>query len=378
MKGLELVFYLFSFLMGIGGGTLGFIIYFFFRLPNIKKIRIKEIDLISIFFIISFFLSSLLSSFRYFSLLNFLVLFLIFWGYLFLTKEDFSLSLLEKIIDYFILGATLLAFAGINIFFYKGIYAETPILEKNGFGTVLATTIPLVQLRIFSSKDKLWHIISLIILITGLILSMSQGAILGLIFGEILTFVLGNKRVKKQILLLVLLGILILSIFLIRSLRVKDNLFSYFLTRLDPFSTSKTERIYIWKSAWKMFLDHPFLGVGFATFSKVYPYYRLPQAKKVNMSFAHNLPLNLLAETGILGFISFSLLVFQFFYWGIKAYLRDRDFLSLAILGGFTAYMGHQFFDGTMWSLHLGIIFFFFGSILKRLYAKDTFSSSLL
>jgi O-antigen ligase len=177
---------------------------------------------------------------------------------------------------------------------------------------------------------------------------------------------------------MIIITLSILAFFLIRSILVKDNLFSFFLTRVDPYSNSKTQRIYIWKSAWKMFLDHPILGIGFSAFSKVYPYYRLPQAIEENMSFAHNLPLNLLAETGILGFISFSLLVFQFFYWGIKAYLRDRDFLSLAILGGFTAYMGHQFFDGTMWSLHLGIIFFFFGSILKRLYAKDTFSSSLL
>ncbi len=375
---IEEILYIFGFLLGMGGGTFGFIIYFFSRIPQIREISFKDIDSILIFFIISFFLSSLFSPFMEFSLVNFLVLLFLVLCYLLLTKENLSPLLIDKVLDYFIFGATLLAFSGINIFFYKGIYAETPILEKNGFGTVLATTIPLVQLRIFSSKDKLWHIISLIILITGLILSMSQGAILGLILAEILIFILGDIKVKRQIFYMIIITLSILSFFLIRSIWVKDNLFSYFLTRLDPFSTSKTERIYIWKSAWKMFLDHPIFGVGFSAFSKVYPYYRLPQAKKVNMSFAHNLPLNLLAETGILGFISFSLFVFQFFYWGIKAYLRDRDFLSLAVLGGFTAYMGHQFFDGTMWSLHLGIIFFFFGSILKRLYAKDSFSSFLL
>jgi len=175
-----------------------------------------------------------------------------------------------------------------------------------------------------------------------------------------------------------IIALLILVFFLIKSILVKDNLFSFFLTRVDPYSSSKIQRIYIWISAWKMFLDHPIFGVGFSAFSKMYPYYRLPQAIKENMSFAHNLPLNLLAETGILGFLSFSLVIFQFFYWGIKAYLRDKDYLSLAVLSGYTAYMGHQFFDGTMWSLHLGIIFFFFGAILRSLYEKGTFSSSIL
>uniref|UniRef100_A0A7C3MK95 O-antigen ligase domain-containing protein n=1 Tax=Dictyoglomus thermophilum TaxID=14 RepID=A0A7C3MK95_DICTH len=376
---MEEILYILGFFLGVGGGTIGFIIYFFSRVLRIRELSFKNIDPILIFFIISFFLSSLFSTFRKFSLLNFLVLLFLVLFYLFFIKENLSPSLIDRVLDYFIFGATLLAFSGINIFLHnKGYYAETPILGKNALGTVLATTIPLVQLKILTDNGKLWHFISLIILIVGLILSMSQGAILGLILAEILIFILGDKKVKRKVLYMSIIALLILVFFLIKSILVKDNLFSFFLTRVDPYSSSKIQRIYIWISAWKMFLDHPIFGVGFSAFSKMYPYYRLPQAIKENMSFAHNLPLNLLAETGILGFLSFSLVIFQFFYWGIKAYLRDKDYLSLAVLSGYTAYMGHQFFDGTMWSLHLGIIFFFFGAILRSLYEKGTFSSSIL
>jgi O-antigen ligase len=63
-------------------------------------------------------------------------------------------------------------------------------------------------------------------------------------------------------------------------------------------------RLRIWEDAWRMFLAHPIVGIGVGTFDEVA--YQMPGAK-LNPDFhlhgwhAHNLPLHLLAETGVLG-----------------------------------------------------------------------------
>ncbi|PMQ01190.1 MAG: hypothetical protein CBR30_07475 [Dictyoglomus sp. NZ13-RE01] len=361
------VFKLFGFLLGIGGGSLAFLLYFFYRFSFFKKIKIKR-HLISLSFVTAFFISSIFSPHRTFSLGNFFLLFLLYIVYLFFREEDFSKDVLDSLLDYWILGAMILAFAGINIYFYKGVYAETYFIRKNGLGTLLAMTLPISQIKIITSKEKLLYFLSTFIILSGLILTMSQGAIIGLLIGEIVLFILGEKRIRRQIKTIGMIGVLLLGLFIGRSLLVKDNLFSFFLTRLDLNSSSKTERIYIWKASWHMFLDYPITGVGFGCFSLEYPRYKLPQAYEQNHSFAHNLPLNLLAETGILGFFTFSFLTLSFFWKGIKGYIRSKDLTLLSLIGGFTAYMVHQLFDGTMWSLHFGIFFFLLGAIFNKYY----------
>lgn len=369
----ENIIFVFSFLLGVGGGTLGFFLYFLSNIFRLKDIKLfKEVDPFIYLFLFAFFLSSVLSPFRDFSLLNFLVLMLMFIGYAFFVNESFNKDIVGKFWDYFIFGTTLLAFSGITVFLYKGFFAETPFIGKNGLGTILAVTIPIIQWRIYESseKDKLWYYICLLIDLVGLILTMSQGAIIGFAIGEILLFVFGDKKLKKNVVNLFFLSLFVLSIFLIRSLIVKDNLFSFFKTRLDPTSPSKTQRILIWKAAWHIFLDHPITGVGFGAFSKIYPLYRLPEAVEENMSFAHNLPLNLLAETGILGFLGFFSIIIKSFILGFKIFLEKKNIFSLFILSSFTAYMTHQMFDGTMWSLHLGMIFFILIFFMSYTYEK--------
>lgn len=50
---------------------------------------------------------------------------------------------------------------------------------------------------------------------------------------------------------------------------------------------------------------------------------------------------------------------------GVNRYLKQRDTFTLSFLSGFLIYMVHQLFDGTMWSLHLGMIFFVFIAFLS-------------
>lgn len=362
------ILYLFNFFLGLGGGTLSFIIYFFSRFFIVRSWQFK-IDILPTLIFFSFLLSSVFSSYRTFSLGNFIVFFLIYITYLFLRKEDSTRDDVVSMLDYFVLGSTMLAFGGFVGYLYNGTYADTPFLGKNGIGTVLATSIPIVQLSIIS-KYEVYRYLFLIFTVFGLILSMSQGAWVGLFIGELFLLLFGDKKAKKSIAILFLVALLSLTVFAVHSAITGTNLLSFFYTRLDPYNHSKVERIYIWKASIKMFLDHPITGIGIGTFPLIYPMYKLPEAHEISMSFAHNLPLNLLVETGTLGFLAFFAFIVSLYKKGLDLYKKTQDNLILIVLTSLTTYLGHQLFDGTMWSLHIGLIFWFMGAIISNFYER--------
>ena len=61
------------------------------------------------------------------------------------------------------------------------------------------------------------------------------------------------------------------------------------------------ERMAHWQSAWYMFLDHPWNGLGLGNYPAAYPAYQLLSNFKDPLGHAHNLYLNILAESGVSG-----------------------------------------------------------------------------
>lgn len=353
---------LFAFFAGIGGGVLSPMIYIFSRLFLTKDWRIK-FDLYSALISISFLISALFSKHILFSLENYLVFLIMYIVYLLLKTTPINREELDIVFDYWVLGSTLLAFGGLVGYLYTGVYADASFIGKNGIGTLLSTVIPVSQMKL-SNRRKLYDYLSFIFITSTLLLSMSQGAWIGLIFAEILLLIFGDEKVKKSVYILILILLVLFFIFSIHSIVTGNRFLDFFYTRLDMSSSSKVERTYIWRSSIEMFLDHPITGVGIGVFSVEYPNYRLPEAHEVIISFAHNLPLNLLAESGILGLLSFFSFLTYIYKRCISALKSSRDNLFLTLLSSLTAYMGHQLFDGTMWSLHIGIVFWMLGAFI--------------
>jgi O-antigen ligase len=365
----DIVLKLFAFFFGIGGGLLSFIIYILSRIFLVRDWHFK-FDISPVFLVLAFLISVLFSPFRDFALKNFFVLLFMYIAYLFLRREKISQELFSGIIDYLILGSVLLAFGGFVGYLYKGSYADTPFAGKNGLGTILATAIPLSQIELLQKKG-LFYYLSFIFLVFGLVLSMSQGAFIGLSVAEGLILLFGDKKVKRSVLTLIIIVVIALGIFSIHSIITGNNFVSFLFSRLDMDSSSKVERIYIWQASWKIFLNHPISGVGIGTFPLVYPNYKFPQARESIVSFAHNLPLNLLVETGLLGFSAFFLFLFDIYRRGIILFKRiENKMIILALISSLTAYMVHQLFDGTIWSLHIGLGFWFMGALIFNLYEK--------
>src|SRR3989304_5447537 len=87
-----------------------------------------------------------------------------------------------------------------------------------------------------------------------------------------------------------------------------------------PDLTLNRDRIAIWRAALQIFRDHPVVGTGLGTFTMVYPRYRLPEDREPVPSrpFAHNIFLNIAAEGGVLGVLSFASVIALALWWGAR------------------------------------------------------------
>jgi putative inorganic carbon (HCO3(-)) transporter len=107
------------------------------------------------------------------------------------------------------------------------------------------------------------------------------------------------------------------------------------------------ERLAHWQAAESMVRYHPWLGVGFGNYEPVYPAYRLlnwPQP----LGHAHNIYLNLLAETGIIGLVAYIVLWASVFWqtWQATrlAGVWQRS-LAVGLFGTWAHLAAHQFVD---------------------------------
>ena len=159
-----------------------------------------------------------------------------------------------------------------------------------------------------------WHRIGYIALFAALglclILTYSRGAWLSV---AALVFFFGLVWDKR----LWLLFLLIPPILLFYHGGVTDRLLSIFYH--SEADTSVSMRLDMWYSAMEMIIEHPLLGVGWGAFKFVYPVYNeLIQEAGITIFHAHNMFLNIWAETGVLGFVCFFCFFYGNAYYGWK------------------------------------------------------------
>ncbi|HMN31400.1 MAG TPA: O-antigen ligase family protein, partial [Caldilineaceae bacterium] len=111
------------------------------------------------------------------------------------------------------------------------------------------------------------------------------------------------------------------------------------------------ERVAHWVAALRMWELSPWLGVGPGNFTALYPLVRLPRWEDA-LGHAHNIYLNVLAETGLVGLIAFLAWWSALFVWVLRRWRewQRRGATRLAALAigvvGVLAYLSvHSFFD---------------------------------
>lgn len=216
--------------------------------------------------------------------------------------------------------------------FQNTVRLKASFSHPNNFSAYLAMVIPLSLLKCYEKKSWLYFLM-LPILLWAMVLTYSRGAWVGL--GAALT-VFGIIKDKKMVLLLiVLLFVALLTFPEVMTQRIKD---------IFDFKNITTQmRFESWKEGWSLFLQKPILGHGLKTFSTL-----------LNEGYAHNCYLQILAETGILGLLSFLWLLSTAF---IRFFKARQSLTSLGFLCSLTAFSIHAASDTHLYSIPIATFF---------------------
>lgn len=231
----------------------------------------------------------------------------------------------------------------------------------NDFGCYLITLLPFaIAFSFYKFRNILWRFLSAFLsflLFVCLIMTISKGAWCGFVTSMIF------MSIWLPVLALFLAGV-ILSIIFTRqyySPNIRYRLDNFFILDASGIKDAGSiERKAIWKIAWKIFIAHPWLGVGLGTFMfnfaeltrKDYPY---------GVAYAHNCYLQMAAEIGIIGLASFLSILALFFYFGIRALIKNKRtlvwYVLLASLSAILAYSVQMGVDTVFYSVDLGMLF---------------------
>ena len=87
----------------------------------------------------------------------------------------------------------------------------------------------------------------------------------------------------------------------------------------------------VYRTAIEVWLNNPIVGGGLHQFKNLYPYYNIEIWKNMVITHAHNYPLSLLAETGIIGLTLFYIIIISLFKRVLDSFYIHKNLLKLFI-----------------------------------------------
>lgn len=182
---------------------------------------------------------------------------------------------------------------------------------------------------------------ALFLIFLSVALTTSRGAILSLLAAMALlaATAYGHASRRSIVSLLVILGSALLAGELSQGLSPEDP-----RPLLDA-----SNRLILWKPAWRMLMEAPWLGIGLGTFFLAWPPYQDPRDTSAGF-FAHNDYLQIWIETGLPGLALF-LAIFVSLAWLMFRILRDGRIAGAArvelsgLFCGLAAVAMHSFVD---------------------------------
>ncbi|MDR1245138.1 MAG: O-antigen ligase family protein [Endomicrobium sp.] len=202
----------------------------------------------------------------------------------------------------------------------------------------------------WNEKKRIYICISFIFFIAILMVSSLFAVCIASFIFSVALLILGNKRKKIFSAVFALSGILSF----------------YFLLKSSFFS----EKFLIWKTALSVITDNFLLGVGFNNYKSVSLSYGT--VENVDVLYCYNIFLQVLAETGIIGFVLFLTLLFVFFFFVIKRLNFGKDKKTyLFVLFAIIVFLVYNFFNSTAFVSTNMLMFFYLLSFPLPLYAVE-------
>jgi len=275
--------------------------------------------------------------------------------------------------------------------------------DHTAYGSIIAMFIP-VLFSFAWNKDlsKFLRILAISVsfmLVVGIIFSYSRAAWLSLFFSAVLYVIIVLKIKFRYVLsiLVLLAGLFYLFQFQLidRMEKNKQDSSTDFLEHIQSISNissdaSNLERINRWNCAIRLFEERPFFGWGPGTYQFVYAPFQRSKEKTIistnagDMGNAHSEYIGPLSESGVLGMITFIIIVITVIVTGLRVYRRSRSpqvkLLSLTVLLGLFSYFIHGLLNNFLDSDKASVPFWGFIAILVALdiYHKDKGTNEIL
>jgi O-antigen ligase len=240
--------------------------------------------------------------------------------------------------------------------------------STNYLAALLVLMLPLALSLFFSVKRIIWKVFSLGLvagMITSVLWTVSRTGALCLFIILIMFLLSFNKRKAMIVLVGLLMAYYLLNPFIAKVLSrfSSHDVISYFAV---------IERYDLWKKSWKIFMEHPILGVGMGNAEVV-------TVLKSRSTNPHNLIFKSLAETGIVGFALLLLILKEL----IKALFKLRKIVKKTnkdriIYIGFLATLSVSVFNRTLEVIgdRYEVIFWFIMGLLFFVVERKTSNPS--
>jgi len=183
--------------------------------------------------------------------------------------------------------------------------------DENDLSLTLVMAIPVAYFLFHGSQRtrRLMYAISLVILILGFVAGFSRGGFMGLIGVAIYCLWRSPKRFTA-------LGTMALLVLAMLAFAPPGYWEEMDTIKMGTENKTGQSRIYLWKSAWRMFLDNPLWGVGPGSFQFAMSIYQPPELLHgVSLSgrALHSSHFQLLAGLALPGLIIYTLIIYKHF-----------------------------------------------------------------
>jgi len=242
------------------------------------------------------------------------------------------------------------------------IRATASFPNPNILGIYLTAITPLIlglTLFYYRGKRKIALLFISALACSGVFLTLSRGAGLGLFLGVLF---LSLAR-KNRVITLVLIGILLIYPFIMpRNIKEWARKVNYnpVVFMLNP------DRLSMYRNALNMIKHHPLLGVGVNTFCRNYLTYKLPEppgAETADHIYAHNNFLHMAADIGLLGLGAFIWFLFNLFKQAIHVYRKIKDeyyrIVSLSLTACLIAFLINGLTETSLYYSRVAMIFWY-------------------
>lgn len=259
--------------------------------------------------------------------------------------------------------------------------------DHTSYGAASALYLPFMTMFMFhpgfTKRIRVVSIFAFSIVLLGFILSYSRAAWLS-IFVALIVWVILLLKIRFKPLFITFVALLALFFAFQTQILMKlennsKQSSADMMTHIHSMSNittdaSNLERINRWSCAIRMFADKPITGFGPGTYMFKYAPYQLTKDRTIistnagDGGNAHSEYLGPLSESGVLGLLTFLLIIGVVIYTGVNTYTRVLDkrlkLITLAALLGLITYYIHGFLNNFLDTDKLSVPFWGFTAMI--------------